>query len=110
MALVSNVERGHFLNIADQETAARLLTDRNLLAIPGVSRVTLIGGSERQFQVVAHPDALRANNVSLTELLDAARGASENASAGVYVEGPQEYVLQAVGSTSGSLVPGVGTA
>jgi CzcA family heavy metal efflux pump len=47
--------------------------------------------------VIAHPEALRANNVSLTELLDAARGASENASAGVYVEGPQEYVLQAVG-------------
>ena len=70
---------------------------RRLLAVPGVSQVTPIGGAERQFQVVAHPEALRANNVSLTELLEAARGASENASAGVYIEGPQEYVLQAVG-------------
>ncbi len=70
---------------------------RRLLAVPGVSQVTPIGGAERQFQVVAHPEALRANNVSLTELLEAARGASENASAGIYIEGPQEYVLQAVG-------------
>jgi len=46
---------------------------------------------------VAHPDALRANNVTLTELLDAARGASQNSSAGVYTEGAQEYVLEAVG-------------
>ena len=78
-------------------TVADTVVRRRLLAIPGVSQVTPIGGAERQFQVVAHPDALRANNVSLTELLEAARGASENASAGVYIEGPQEYVLQAVG-------------
>jgi Cu/Ag efflux pump CusA len=62
-----------------------------------VSQVTPIGGAERQFQIVAHPDALRANNISLTELLDAARGASENTSAGVYTEGSQEYVLEAIG-------------
>jgi CzcA family heavy metal efflux pump len=78
-------------------TVADTVVRRRLLAIPGVSQVTPIGGAELQFQVVADPDALRANNVSLTELLEAARGASENASAGVYVEGPQEYVLQAVG-------------
>ena len=48
-------------------------------------------------QVIAHPDQLRANNVSLTELLDAVRGASQNTSAGIYTEGPQEYVLQAIG-------------
>ena len=65
--------------------------------MPGVSQVTPIGGAERQFQVIARPDALRANGVSLTELLDAVRGASENASAGIYTEGPQEYVLQAIG-------------
>jgi CzcA family heavy metal efflux pump len=78
-------------------TVADTVVRRRLLAVPGVSQVTPIGGAERQFQVVAHPEALRANDVSLTELLEAARGASENASAGVYVEGPQEYVLQAIG-------------
>jgi CzcA family heavy metal efflux pump len=78
-------------------TIADTTVRRRLLAVPGVSQVTPIGGAERQFQVIAHPDALRANNVSLTELLDAARGASQNTSAGVYTEGPQEYVLEAIG-------------
>jgi CzcA family heavy metal efflux pump len=78
-------------------TIADTTVRRRLLAVPGVSQVTPIGGSERQFQVVAHPDALRANNVTLTELLSAVRGASQNTSAGVYTEGSQEYVLEAVG-------------
>jgi len=78
-------------------TVADTLVRRRLLAVPGVSQVTPIGGAERQFQVVAHPDLLRASNVSVTELLDAVRGASQNTSAGIYMEGPQEYVLQTVG-------------
>ncbi|MGH9240243.1 MAG: efflux RND transporter permease subunit [Vicinamibacterales bacterium] len=78
-------------------TVADTVVRRRLLAIPGVSQVTPIGGAERQYQVIAHPGALRANSVSLTELLDGVREASENASAGIYTEGPQEYVLQAVG-------------
>ena len=78
-------------------TIADTTVRRRLLAVPGVSQVTPIGGAERQFQVVAHPDALRANNVTLTELLAAVRGASLNTSAGVYTEGSQEYVLEAIG-------------
>jgi CzcA family heavy metal efflux pump len=85
----------------DDPLALRTIADttvrRRLLAVPGVSQVTPIGGSERQFQVIAHPDALRANNVTLTELLTAVRGASENTSAGVYTEGSQEFVLEAIG-------------
>src|SRR5436853_6882122 len=80
-------------------TVADTVMRRRLLAIPGVSQVTPIGGAERQFQVVTHPDALVANNISLTELLTAVKGASQNSSAGIYTEGSQEYVLQAVGRT-----------
>jgi CzcA family heavy metal efflux pump len=78
-------------------TVADTVVRRRLLAVPGVSQVTPIGGAERQYQVIAHPEALRANDVSLTELLDAVRASSENASAGIYTDGPQEYVLQAIG-------------
>ena len=78
-------------------TTADTVVRRRLLAVPGVSQVTPIGGAERQFQVIAHPDQLRANSISVTELLDAVRGASQNTSAGIYMEGPQEYVLQTIG-------------
>jgi CzcA family heavy metal efflux pump len=78
-------------------TIADTTVRRRLLAVAGVSQVTPIGGAERQYQVVAHPEQLRASSISLTELLDAVRHSSENTSAGVFTEGPQEYVLQAVG-------------
>ena len=78
-------------------TIADTVVRRRLLAVAGVSQVTPIGGAERQFQVIAHPEQLRANHVSLTELLSAVRGASQNTSAGIYMEGPQEYVLQTIG-------------
>ncbi|HKE87295.1 MAG TPA: efflux RND transporter permease subunit, partial [Vicinamibacterales bacterium] len=78
-------------------TVADTIVRRRLLAVAGVSQVTPIGGAERQFQVIAHPDQLRANNVSLNELLSSVRGASQNTSAGIYLEGPQEYVLQTIG-------------
>jgi Cu/Ag efflux pump CusA len=78
-------------------TVADTIVRRRLLAVPGVSQVTPIGGAERQFQVIAHPEQLRANHISLTQLLDGARGASQNTSAGIYTEGPQEYVLQTIG-------------
>ena len=78
-------------------TVADTVVRRRLLAVSGVSQVTPIGGAERQFQVIAHPDQLRANNITVTELLDSVRGASQNTSAGIYMEGPQEYVLQTIG-------------
>ena len=78
-------------------TLADTIVRRRLLAVAGVSQVTPIGGAERQFQVIAHPDQLRANNISVTELLDGVRGASQNTSAGIFMDGPQEYVLQTIG-------------
>jgi CzcA family heavy metal efflux pump len=86
---------------ADDPLALRTVADtvvrRRLLSVPGVSQVTPIGGAERQLQVIAHPDQLRTNSIAVNELLDGVRDASQNTSAGVYVEGPQEYLLQTVG-------------
>ncbi len=78
-------------------TLADTVVRRRLLAVAGVSQVTPIGGAERQFQVLADPERLRANAVTLVDLIDAVRGASANSSAGIFNDGPQEYVLQALG-------------
>ena len=55
---------------------------RRRAAVPGRSRIP----------ISCAPTTCRS-----TELLDAVRGASQNTSAGIYTEGPQEYVLQAIG-------------
>jgi CzcA family heavy metal efflux pump len=78
-------------------TVADTVVRRRLLALPGVSQVTPIGGDEKQYQIVVHPDRMRASNVTLDDVLEAARGASGNTSAGIYLEGSQEYMLQAIG-------------
>jgi CzcA family heavy metal efflux pump len=70
---------------------------RRLLAVAGVSQVTPIGGEEKQYQVVADPARLRANGVSSDQLLRAVEAASANTSPGVFVDGPQEFVLEAIG-------------
>jgi CzcA family heavy metal efflux pump len=55
-------------------TLADTTIRRRLLAVPGISQVTPIGGEKRQFQVVADPERLRANDVSLNELLKRGEG------------------------------------
>ena len=81
----------------DLRTIADTAIRRRLLAVPGVSQVTPIGGEEKQYQVVADPMRLRANAVSIDQVIAAVEGASANTSPGVFVEGPQEYVLEAIG-------------
>lgn len=78
-------------------TLADTTVRRRLLAVPGVSQVTPIGGDERQFQVLASPERLRAHALSLDALLAAVRTSSLNTSAGIHTEGAQEYVVEAVG-------------
>jgi CzcA family heavy metal efflux pump len=78
-------------------TVADTVVRRRLLGVPGVSQVTPIGGAERQLQVIANPDQLRANGIAVNELLDGVRDASQNTSAGIYNDGPQEYLLQTIG-------------
>src|SRR4029453_13279939 len=65
-------------------TVADTVVRRRLLAVSGVSQGSTIGGAERQFQVIAHADRLRANSVAVNELLDAVRGGGRNTSAGIY--------------------------
>ena len=81
----------------DLRTIADTAIRRRLLAVPGVSQVTPIGGEEKQYQIVADPARMRASGVSIDQLIAAVEAASSNTSPGVFVEGPQEYVLEAIG-------------
>ncbi|MGE3540747.1 MAG: efflux RND transporter permease subunit [Candidatus Tectimicrobiota bacterium] len=66
---------------------------RRLLSVPGVSQVTPIGGSEKQYQVLLTPAKLQTYGVSLSQVTDALAAANENVSAGFLVVSGTECLV-----------------
>lgn len=78
-------------------TVADTRVRRRLLATPGVSQVTVIGGERRQFEVLVDPERLADYGVALSAVETALRSANRNTSAGFRLAGGQEYLIQGVG-------------
>ncbi|GAB4371664.1 MAG: efflux RND transporter permease subunit [Elainellaceae cyanobacterium] len=74
----------------------RQVTNR-LLAVPGVTQITLFGGEERQYQVLVDPEKLSAFNVSLAEVTEAAAAANHNAAGGFLIDSDQELLIRGIG-------------
>ncbi|MBL8694725.1 MAG: efflux RND transporter permease subunit [Planctomycetes bacterium] len=70
---------------------------RRLLAVSGVSQVTLIGGDTKQYQVVLSPERLKAFAISPSEVAQALRESNENVAAGILVAGPMETIVEGLG-------------
>lgn len=73
-------------------------TIRNrLLAVEGVSQVTVMGGKLKQFQILTSPTKLAAQNVSLQQLTEAAEKANVLAGGGLMVRGAKESLIRISG-------------
>jgi CzcA family heavy metal efflux pump len=70
---------------------------RRLLAVPGVSQVSPIGGGVKQFQALLNPEALLAHGITLNQVLRALEEANENVSAGTINERGAEWLVSGVG-------------
>jgi CzcA family heavy metal efflux pump len=68
-----------------------------ILAIPGVSRVTVFGGGVRQYQVLFSARALREHDISVADVTRAAATASAQAAAGFLPAGEQTLPIRARG-------------
>lgn len=69
-----------------------------LLAVPGVSDVSVFGGVVRQLQIRIHPDALARYGLSFQDVIAAARRATGNTGAGFVENDNQRIVLAPVGA------------
>ncbi|MDX2033757.1 MAG: efflux RND transporter permease subunit [Blastocatellia bacterium] len=78
-------------------TLAQWVLRPRLLGIAGVSQVTLIGGEQKQFQVLVDPTRLADYGISLKEVSDAIAAANANAGGGFVVEAQQEYLIRGRG-------------
>ncbi len=75
-------------------------TVRNrLLAVEGVSQVTVMGGTLKQYQIITSPARLAAQNVTLQQLTDAAQKANVLAGGGVMVRPPRESLIRISGQS-----------
>ena len=75
-------------------------TVRNrLLAVEGVSQVSVMGGTLRQYQVLTSPSRLAARNVTLSQLTEATAKANVLAGGGVMNRGDKESLLRIQGQS-----------
>lgn len=65
-----------------RDVALQFLVPR-LQSVPGVSRVELLGGGDRQLQISLSPERLRLAGASLAQILEALEGSERDAGAGV---------------------------
>lgn len=73
------------------ETAVR----PRLLALGGVSQVSVIGGDAPEYQIKLNPDKMRLFGVGLDEVLAATDGFNSNAGGGVLYQYGNEYIVKA---------------
>jgi len=68
-----------------------------LLAAEGISEVASIGGHVREYQVEVDPDALRAHNVTINQVMEAVRKSNQDIGARVTEINRVEYVVRGTG-------------
>jgi len=69
----------------------------SLLSAEGVAEVASVGGYERQYQVDIDPDALRAHEVTLAQVVDAVRKSNQEIGARNLAVNGVEYFLRGTG-------------
>ena len=90
------------LSQTELTTVAKWTIRPRLMSIPGVANVAIWGQRDRQLQVLVDPDRLRANNVTLNDVVTATREGTAVA-AGGYLETPQQRLAVAHAPAVGSV-------
>ncbi|MGI9455568.1 MAG: efflux RND transporter permease subunit, partial [Aeoliella sp.] len=91
--------------VADDQTSdmeLRTVADwtvrRDLLTIPGVSQVVVMGGDRKQYQVLVDPDRLIQYGATLHEVKEALEASNQNTAGGYLDEqGPNELLVRSLG-------------
>lgn len=74
--------------IADREVGPQLLS------LPGVSSVSVIGGDAKEYQILLCPAKMQRQGVTLSEVRTAVSGMNSNAAGGVMYDYGNEYLIK----------------
>jgi CzcA family heavy metal efflux pump len=83
-------------SLMDIRTAADWTLAPRLLAVPGVAKAAVFGGEVRSIQVQVHPDQLIRYNLTMSDVLAAAKNATAVRGAG-FIEGSNQRIALQTG-------------
>jgi len=81
-------------SLMDLRTIAEKVIRPRLLAVGGVSQVSVIGGDMREYRIQLLPERMAAMDVTLEEVMDAVEGLNDNASGGIVNDFGNEYIIK----------------
>ena len=91
------VDRSGRLDISQLRALQDWFLKYELKSVANVAEVATLGGAVRQYQVVLDPDRLRAYGITHRQVIDAIRGANQEAGGSVLELAEAEYVVRATG-------------
>ncbi len=95
----------HTQSLMHLRTFADWTVKLRLLAVPGVAKIAVFGGDEKQYQIQINPQQLTQHDIGVDEVVAAARQATGIRGAGFVTTPNQRIILQTDGqaTTSGEL-------
>lgn len=78
-------------------TYTKNVIKKRLENVPGVGRVDLVGGAEREIQIEVDAARLRAYNLSIQDVIQSVASANVEVPAGNLIQGPREFLLRTMG-------------
>ncbi|MHB1947584.1 MAG: efflux RND transporter permease subunit [Gammaproteobacteria bacterium] len=91
------IDPTHKHDIAQLTTLQNWYLKYQLQKIPGVAEIATIGGMVKQYQIVIHPDALRAYGLTISRVIDAIRNANQEVGGSSIEMAESEYIIRAKG-------------
>lgn len=88
------------ISMRDLRTYADKVLRPQLLAVGGVSQVTVMGGDVKEYQIQIDPAKMKHYDVSLNEILEATEGLNNNVGGGTLYEYDNEYIIKGCTSTT----------
>ena len=81
----------------DITTFTKNIIKKRLENVPGVGRVDIVGGAEREIQIGVDAGRLQAYNLSIQEVIQSVAASNVEIPAGNLVQGPRQLLLRTMG-------------
>lgn len=90
-------------SLMDLRTIADRTIRPQLLSLPGVAQVTVMGGDVKEYQILLSPERMRFHNVDMSDVLDATDQLNSNTNGSIFHEFGNEYLIKGQINTTDTL-------